>query len=157
MKIQKHCVGIDISKSTFTACICSEFENQDLRFSEVKTYSNDKIGFNQLNRWVRKLVKDSAPMVYLMEATGVYYENLAYHLFKIKKVLHVVLANKSMHYFASLNIKTKTDEMDAKVLSQFGVERKHTPWAPPREVYLKLRNLTRYHLQLASPSPPPNF
>ena len=69
MKIQKHCVGIDISKSTFTACICSEFENQDLRFSEVKTYSNDKIGFNQLNRWVRKLVKDSAPMVYLMEAT----------------------------------------------------------------------------------------
>ena len=73
MKIQKHCAGIDISKSTFTACICSEFENQDLRFSEVKTYSNDKIGFNQLNRWVRKLVKDSAPMVYLMEATGVYY------------------------------------------------------------------------------------
>ena len=148
MKIQKHCVGIDISKSTFTACICSELENQDLRFSEVKTYSNDKIGFNQLNRWVRKLVKDSAPMVYLMEATGVYYENLAYHLFKIKKVLHVVLANKSKHYFASLNIKTKTDEMDAKVLSQFGVERKHTPWAPPKEVYLKLRNLTRYHLQL---------
>ena len=53
MKIQKHCVGIDISKSTFTACICSEFENQDLIFSEVKMYSNDKIGFNQLNRWLK--------------------------------------------------------------------------------------------------------
>ena len=36
MKIQKHCVGIDISKSTFTGWICSEFENQDLIFSEVK-------------------------------------------------------------------------------------------------------------------------
>ena len=31
-------------------------------------YSNDKIGFNQLNRWGKKLVKDNAPMVYLMEA-----------------------------------------------------------------------------------------
>jgi len=68
MKIQKHCVGIDISKSTFTGWICSEFENQDLIFSEVKMYSNDKIGFNQLNRWGKKLVKDNAPMVYLMEA-----------------------------------------------------------------------------------------
>ena len=83
-----------------------------------------------------------------MEDTCFYHENLAYYLFKIKKVLHIVLVNKSKHYLASFNIKTKTDEMDSKVLSKFGVKRKHRPWTLPKDVYLTSRNLTRYHLQL---------
>lgn len=148
MEHQKICVGIDISQLTFTACICSQFSDQTMRFSEVKEFSNDPKGFNQLNRWVYKLAPSQVPLVYLMEATGVYYENLAHHLFKIKKKVHVVLPNKSKHFFGSLNVKSKTDKIDAKVLSQFGVERKHLDWTPPNPVYLKLRNLTRYHLQL---------
>jgi len=148
MEFQKHCVGIDISRLTFTACICSKLLNQDVKFSEVRTFSNDKKGFNQLNRWVVKELEDTSVLVYLMEATGVYYEKLAYHLFKIKKSVHVVLPNKTKHYFASLNVKSKTDEQDAKVLSQFGVERNHFVWNPPHPIYLELRNLTRYHHQL---------
>lgn len=148
MSIQKHCVGIDISSKTFTACISSLSFDQSLSFTEVKTFSNDKTGFNQLNRWVRKLIKTNEELVYLMEATGVYYERLAYHLFKIKKSVHVVLPNKSKHYFSSLNIKSKTDELDAKVLSRFGVERQHLLWCPPKEIYQKLRSLTRFYSQL---------
>ncbi len=83
-----------------------------------------------------------------MEATGVYYENLAHHLHKIKKAVHVVLANTSKHYFSSLNIKTKTDIVDARILSQLGAERVHKPWSPPPAALLKLRNLTRYYVQL---------
>ena len=64
--------------------------------------------------------------------------------------MHVVLPNKTKHYFASLNIKSKTDEQDAKVLSQFGVERNHFVWNPPNPLYLELMNLTRYHHQLQS-------
>lgn len=148
MTYQKHCVGIDISHKTFTACICSLKVNQELAFTEVRQFDNDKKGFNQLNRWVSKLLNSEAEIVYLMEATGVYYEKLAYHLFKIKKTIHVVLPNKSKHYFSSLNIKSKTDILDAKILSQFGVERKHPCWIPPKQIYLKLRNLTRYQAQL---------
>jgi len=84
----------------------------------------------------------------LMEATGVYYENLAHHLHKIKKTVYVILANTSKHYFSSLNIKTKTDIVDARVLSQFGAERVHRPWLPPPTALLQLRNLTRYYVQL---------
>jgi transposase len=83
-----------------------------------------------------------------MEATGVYHERLAYHLHKLNKVVHVVLPNTSKHYFSSLNIKTKTDEVDAKVLSRFGVERRHREWNPPSKVIMELRNITRYYVQL---------
>jgi transposase len=83
-----------------------------------------------------------------MEATGVYYESLAHHLFKLKKTVHVSLPNTTKHYFSSLNIKTKTDAIDAKWLSQFGVERNHKMWIPPSPIIIELRNLTRYYVQL---------
>lgn len=62
---------------------------QELQFSEVETFENNKKGFNQLVRWVKKYTDKRVETVYLMEATGVYYESLAYHLHKIKKTVHV--------------------------------------------------------------------
>jgi len=148
MKIHKQSVGIDISKDTFTANICSRDKGDNLFFSEIKTFSNDTRGFNQCVRWVRKHTVPSVQTLYLMEATGVYYERLAHHLHKIKLSVCVVLPNTSKHYFKSLNIKTKTDAVDAKALSQMGVERKLKFWSPPSPALLQLRNLTRYHVQL---------
>lgn len=148
MPILKQAIGIDISKATFTACICSINENQYCDFSKVVSFPNEKNGFNQLNKWVKANASKDVVTVYLMEATGVYYEALAYYLHKAGKTVHVVLPNTSKHYFSSLNIKSKTDDIDAKVLSQFGVERKHKHWQPPSKILLELKNLTRYHLQL---------
>jgi len=148
MSITKQSVGIDISKDTFTACGCSHRSDGNLIFSEVKSFKNEPIGFNQLLRWVKGFSATGTDVVFLMEATGVYYESLAHHLFKIKKKVVVVLPNTSKHYFASLNVKSKTDELDARVLSRFGVERIHRYWIAPSPVMLQLRNLTRYYLQL---------
>jgi transposase len=148
MDLIKQSVGIDISKSSFTACICNRGAGDELRYSETKGFKNDKTGFNQLLRWVNKTASKQADLVFLMEATGVYYESMAYHLHKVKKTVHVVLPNTSKHFFSSLNIKTKTDEVDAKVLSRFGVERTHKAWQPPSKVLQELRNITRYYVQL---------
>lgn len=148
MTVYKQCVGIDISKDTFTACVCSRDQIDQLTYSEVHCFDNDKKGFNQMMRWVRKNTSKQVPILLLMEATGVYYENLAHHLHKINQAVAVVLPNSSKHYFSSLNVKTKTDAVDAKVLSRFGVERAHRSWSPPSAVLLELRNLTRYHVQL---------
>ncbi len=148
MSNNKQCVGIDISKASFTACICFSQEDGLLRYSEVRTFKNQKAGFNQLLRWVRKKCKFNLDLVFLMEATGVYYESIAYHLNAIKQTVHVVLPNTSKHYFLSLNIKTKTDKVDAKILSRFGVERTHKLWQAPNPKLLELRNLTRYYVQL---------
>jgi len=142
------CIGIDISKVSFTACYCYQDSSGHQTYSEVKIFKNEKTGFNQLLRWVRKISDTKAPLVFLMEATGVYYERLAHHLAKIKMQVCVVLPNTSKHYFSSLNIKTKTGAVDAKVLSRFGVERTHKLWIPPKKSLLELRNLTRYYVQL---------
>lgn len=147
MVISKQCIGIDISHKSFTACICKQ-SGSEQAFSEVRNFKNEKTGFNQLIRWVTKTCDKEVETVYLMEATGVYYERLAYHLNMINKVVHIVLPNTSKHYFSSLNIKTKTDEVDARILSRFGVERQHRQWQPPSPVLLELRNLTRFYVQL---------
>src|SRR5690606_26327500 len=138
MAISKQCIGIDISKATFTACLCQCSDDGELVFSKTVDFSNDSKGFNQLLRWAKGDIAKDAALVFLMEATGVYYENLAHHLHKIKKRVHVVLPNTSKHYFSSLNIKTKTDAVDARILSQFGVERIHKAWSPPPPVLLQL-------------------
>lgn len=83
MRVQKQSVGIDISKDSFTACFCLLHQDGRLQFSDVKKFNNDKTGFNQLLRWTRKVKVLVLPISFLMEATGVYYENLAYHLYDI--------------------------------------------------------------------------
>lgn len=148
MAITKQSVGIDISKATFTACLCQRSEEGRLTFSKALEFSNETRGFNQFMRWTKGVIAAGPELVFLMEATGVYYEHLAHHLYKIKKRVHIVLPNTSKHYFSSLNIKTKTDAVDARILSQFGAERVHKLWSPPPTELLQLRNLTRFYVQL---------
>jgi len=148
MEYLKQCVGIDISKSTFTACVCRKSLIGATTFSVVRNFENNKTGYNQLLRWIKSELVKNVELVFLMEATGVYYEAIAHHLFTLKKTVHVALPNTTKHYFSSLNIKTKTDAVDARILSQFGVERQHKSWEPPSKTYLDLRNLTRYYVQL---------
>jgi transposase len=81
----KQSIGIDISKATFTACLCQRSENGKLTFSKVVSFGNETKGYNQLLRWVKGVISPGSELVFLMEATGVYYENLAHHLHKIKK------------------------------------------------------------------------
>lgn len=99
-------------------------------------------------RWVRKICDKSIPVHYVMEATGTYYELLAYHLDKIKKQVSVVLANKVNHYIKSLNIKTKTDVSDARAISLLGAERNLALWKPPHPLFKELRSLTRLYRTL---------
>lgn len=144
----KQSVGIDCSKDSFHACMCRIDTDQTLSFTTVQRFQNTKIGFNQLLKWVRKTAEKEVPVCFVMEATGVYYESLAYHLHKAGKVVSVELANKVKHFIQSLNIKTKTDSADACAIAQFGAERRLNAWQPPAPVFLQMRQLTRYYEQL---------
>lgn len=148
MRVEKQSIGLDISKASFTACVAVRSVGNRMVFSETKSFKNEKQGFNQLLRWVRKQCEKDIEMVFLMEATGVYYEQLAYHLHGLGQQVHVCLANTVKHFAQSLNVKTKTDAVDAKVLAHFGCERTHRLWQPPASIYLKLRDLTRFQVQL---------
>jgi transposase len=78
-----------------------------------------------------------------MEATGVYYEGLAFFLYEQSYNLHVVLPNYVKKYAESLGIKSKTDKLDAKTLAQMGLERELRLWQPVTPSLLGLKQLTR--------------
>lgn len=143
--IIRQCIGIDIAKDTFTACVCHQRGDGSLTFSETLQFDNARRGYNQLLKWTRKLCSPKPPTVFLMEATGIYYEPLAYHLHRLEQRVCVVLPNKVKHYAKSLNVKSKTDALDAHVIAQMGAERALPTWEPPIQIFRELRALTRLY------------
>ena len=119
------CVGIDIAKSTFTACLCMYEFDQGCSTPPV-VFSNNKTGFNQFVKWSRKEALKGYPIRYVMEPTGVYYEQLASHLNKLGLYVCVVLPNKAREFAKYEGILTKTDDMDAYTLGMLGCLDKRT-------------------------------
>ncbi|MDF2193793.1 IS110 family transposase [Paraflavitalea sp. CAU 1676] len=146
--IIRQCVGIDIAKLSFTACLCRVQTDGRFELSEVVKFDNSKQGFNQLIKWVRKQVDKLPQICFVMEATGIYYEPLAYHLTKLNQPVSVVLPNKVKHYAKSLNIKSKTDTLDARTIARMGAERPLELWQPPAPIFKELRDLCRLYTDL---------
>jgi len=146
----RQCVGIDVSKEKFTACLYMYDRLSDEGCCTCSIdFANTKQGLNQMIKWSRKEAMKGHPLTYLMEPTGVYYEPLAYHLNKIGQTLYVVLPNKARKFCEAEGIKTKTDAMDARCLALMGcTSRKLRPWSPPKAIYHELRQLTRFRADL---------
>ncbi|HEX7358477.1 MAG TPA: IS110 family transposase [Ignavibacteriaceae bacterium] len=142
MKTQKQCIGIDVSKDSLECCIGSFDEEQNESFSKTKSFKNTQEGFEQMFQWVNdsRLCRN---VVFTMEATGVYYENLAYWLFGRGEQICVLLPGKIKHFTKSHNVKTKTDSVDAKILSRIGLERKMPLWTVPTKMMRDIKFLCR--------------
>ena len=136
-------VGVDIAKEKFDVCIKQAKEERGSVIKGSKSFPNTEVGFKELVQWIMKRTKDTSSLIFVMEATGVYYENLAYYLHSLGFNVSVELANKVKHYFKSLNVKTKTDKKDASILAQMGLERKLTLWQPMSPIYRELRDVSR--------------
>lgn len=139
-------VGIDISMDDFYACIKVKTNDNKIKIKGTRSFENTDQGFKDFLAWVLK--KSDCPARFVMEATGVYYENLAYFLYSQNQKVSVVLANKIKNYIKSLNVKTKTDKVDAKTIAEFGMERELENWQPMSPVYKNLRDLCRELLSL---------
>lgn len=144
----KQSVGIDISKKKFTACVSKYYISDNHDLSEVVEFENQKTGYNQFVKWSRKHLDKDAPVCFLMEATGVYYEGLTYHLYKLKLPVCVILPNKAKYYAAYLCIKSKNDVMDARILATMGCLQKLPTWIPPSPIFRQLRSLCRFQSEL---------
>lgn len=145
--VVKQCVGIDVSKDTIDCCIGSINSDQQMKFSKSKKFENNHKGFDDLLSWVQDQRK-SANLDFVMEATGVYYENLAYFLDSENMKLSVLLPNMVKYYAKSINVKTKTDSKDAEVLCRFGLERKLTYWRVPTRLMRQIKLLCREYREI---------
>lgn len=139
MKTVKQVIGIDISKDTFHACLGSMDEKKYFRPLRHGSFANNTKGFKAFVRWWEKLPDCS----FVMEATGVYYEELAYFLWCSQQTIHVLLPNKTKYFAKSLDIKTKTDKVDAAMLCRIGLERALTLWQPPSPLMKEIKSLCR--------------
>lgn len=142
-------VGVDIAKEKFDVCF-KEMKKEGVVIKGTKSFKNNLKGFEEFHRWYRKRKKEEASLVFVMEATGVYYEDLAYFLHSHNKEIYVELPQKVKYYAKSLNIKTKTDKVDAKLIADIGLERSKSlkPWNPPSEEFKAIRDFSRNLSQL---------
>jgi transposase len=141
MKTLKQSIGIDVAKDSLVCCIGDLSQDGKQTFSKTRSFNNDLNGFDQFIQWVAPL--RNGDVLFVMEATGVYYENLAYWLDSHNEKLSVLLPNKVKHFAKSLNIKTKTDGVDAQVLSRIGLERSLPHWKMPSKVMREIKFLSR--------------
>lgn len=139
----KYSVGVDISKENFEACISSIDIIQQTKVVATRSFSNTATGIESFYQWVQNKCKEPVPVVYVVEATGVYYERLAYYLTEQGCYISVVLANRAKKYLVSIGAKSKNDKIDSKGLARMGAEQYLEQWKAPGESIIQLRQLTR--------------
>lgn len=144
--ILKYSVGSDVSGKDIKLCISTIDITQAVKVVSRLTISNTKGGFVQAVLWMNKWHKEKhIPLVFCMEATGVYHENCAYFFYEKGYQVSIVLPNKSKKYLQYLGLKSKNDKIDAEGLAQMGAEQKLTHWTPAIKFYAILRILTRQY------------
>lgn len=148
-EIVKQIVGIDIGKEKFYACYQVKDLNEHVVIKGTKSFRNNNDGHKEFLLWCKKREKISVvPTIYIMEATGVYYENLAYFLYENDCTVSVQLAQKLTYFAKSNNLKTKTDKVDSKMIASFGIEKTLETleiWEPPSKEFRVIRDLAREH------------
>lgn len=121
-------IGIDISKATFVAA----FPNGNGYRTE--TFSNDAKG---IRKFIAKLSADSHHCV--MEATGNYCFLLLYLLEKAGIAASLVNPKKIKNYARATMAVTKTDDMDARLIADYGERMKPAPYKLPLESVMMLK------------------
>jgi transposase len=147
-RIVKQVAGIDVAQNELVVCLGRMYDDWTPQLYASKTFANTTKGFAALTEWVKNLTEESSFVRYVMEATGVYHEALAYFLEWKAFEVSIVLPNKISNYFRTLEVKTITDKTASEAIARFGLERKLDKWKRPAEIFRKLKQKTRERYQL---------
>ena len=147
-KIVKQVVGIDVAQKELVVCLGRMYDDWTPELCSNKTFANTDRGMEALVLWVKKQTDPQVAVRFVMEATGVYHESLAYFLEEKGYELSIVLPNKISNYMRTLDVKTITDKTASQAICLFGLERKLDNWKRPKEIYRKMRQLTRERDQI---------
>ena len=144
----KQVVGIDVAKGELVVSLGRIDEDLSIEIFAHRIFLNRDSGFSLLKKWAEKLFQPETTTLYVMEATGVYHEALAYWLDDNGADVSIVLPNKISNFFKTLDINTITDRTASEAIARFGLERKLLPWQRPKEIFSELKQLTRERNQL---------
>jgi len=147
-KIVRQVAGIDVAQKELVVSLGRMYEDLSTEIHAFKTFPNHEKGFSALLIWSEKIADPAIPIRFVMEATGVYHESLAYYLAEKRLAVTIVLPSKISNFFRTLDIKTITDKTASQAIATFGLERNLTTWQPPKKVFRVIRQLTRERDQL---------
>ena len=133
-------LGIDISKAKFDVALLI-----DQKF-RTKVFDNTSKGYAALDGWLQRYGVQHVHAC--MEATHVYWEDLALHL--TRGGHHVAVINPALAkaHAQSMGLRTKTDAVDAKMLADFARTKQPPAWQAPNVAEQRLRALVRRHQAL---------
>jgi transposase len=131
----RHVLGVDVSKAKLDVVLRS-LPAGKLRSKVVKNVS---AGFAELKLWLDK--QEVTELHVCMEATGTYWESVAEFLADAGYTVSVVNPAQIKAYGASLQVRTKTDAVDARLIAEFCATQSPAPWQAPSASIRELRAL----------------
>jgi transposase len=147
-EILKQTVGMDVSQNELVVSLGRMTRSLEPEIYAFKTFANKQSGFAALEAWVKKHTDQQVGVRFVMEATGVYHEKLAYYLSEQNREVSIVLPNKICNFAKTLETKTVTDKSASQAICRFGLEKKLSIWQPPKKIFRDLKQLTRERDQI---------
>ena len=132
-------VGIDIAKKTFDVTLLKGDEP-----AEHGQFSNNQAGHKKFLKWLKRRVPQLERVRAVMEATNIYWEELAEYLHEQGLTVSVVNPAAIKGFAQSQLQRNKTDKVDSRVMAVFGRQTEPTAWQPPQPHQRKLRALVRH-------------
>ena len=140
-------VGVDVAAESFVAVLATRPAAGSVQvLNAPKSFANTAAGFAALLAWADqhlRRVQNPAGVAFVLEATGVYHEELTYFLHHHHRTVQVVQPLMAKQFARSLATKSKTDALDAAMLARLGLERALPVWKPFTPALRLLRALTR--------------
>jgi transposase len=133
-EVREAIVGIDVAKEKLDVALRLKPGKW-----KTKVVSNSRTGFEALRAWLAKHGVVRAHVC--MEATGVYWEAVAEDLADHGFAVSVVNPKQIKSTGEALGIRSKTDEIDAKLIGEFCAMRNPALWQPPSLSVRRLRAL----------------
>ena len=132
-------LGIDIAKDTIDVTLIDDQGNK-----HHATFKNNKKGFGKLLGWLKKHQVEVDDLHICMEATNIYWEDLALYLHSKGYKVSVVNPVRVKGFATSQLRRNKTDKEDSEIIADFCAAMKPDAWTPPNDDQRKLRALVRH-------------
>jgi len=126
-------IGIDVSKAKLDTLWIRDLEAMKVK---SKAQPNTPKGHQALVDWaIMQTGDDIGELHFVMEATGVYHESLAYMLHEAGARVSVINPARIKEYGKSLGVQSKNDKKDSVVIARFGMTQSPALWEPePLEI-----------------------
>ncbi|ADZ92967.1 IS110 family transposase [Marinomonas mediterranea] len=134
-------IGIDVGKNKLDCLWLKDVLSEKIK---TKVFKNNPEDFERIAQWLTKVTTAQPEQLHVtLEATGVYHEGIATHLFQLGFQVSVVNPARSKEFAKALGVTHKTDKSDRLLLAKFGYQVTPKLWTPEAPEVRKLKVLIK--------------